>query len=139
MDIEELRQIISCAGTKIRSEPSIYSGCLESAHLLGLVLDKLNVPYKRGFGTVELSKDERVHHCWIEVGDVVLETNPSQVLALPVGAVAIDKGQWQKLTNAKEEEDIFPQRFESLTPEGKKFYDKEAESVIMCSQIDVRP
>jgi len=131
MDLGELRKLIKCASPRIRSEPIIYAGCLESSMLLTRILDKLNVPYQRAFGTVETSQGEQVHHCWLEVGDVVLETNPSQVLGLPAGALAMEKSTWQELSKAKPEADIFPQRFEP-TPAGKQFYDKAAESIIRC-------
>lgn len=98
--------------------------------LIGRVLDRLGMPYQRKFGKVRTIRGERVYHCWLETNDVVIETNPSQILGLPKGALAIEKDIWQRLTEPKEEPGILPEIVP--TEAGKVFYEREAEQILQC-------
>jgi len=131
MTLDELRDLMRCASPKIRAEPEIYAGCVQSALLLTVLLNKLDASWKRGYGKVKTIKGDEIGHCWIEVDDVILETNPSQVLGLDEGALAMKKGKWLKATEAKEEEHLYPEIFQP-TEAGKRFYNAEAEQILKC-------
>lgn len=131
MDIKNLRNLIECAEGKIKSNPTVYAGCTESGILLGKVFDKLGIKWERKFGEVSTVEGKRVYHCWLEANDIVIETNPSQILGLPKGALAVHKDLWQKVTEPKEEIEIFPHAVEP-TPAGHRFYDREAEQILQC-------
>lgn len=128
--IEEVHKLVECAQDKIKSNPVVYAGCVESSHLLGKALDKLGISWERKFGQVRTIGGETVYHCWLETNDIVIETNPSQILGLDRGALAIEKEIWQRLTGAKEESQILP-RIEP-TPAGHRFYEREAEQILLC-------
>lgn len=130
VSIKEVHSLIECAEGKIRSNPVVYAGCAESSVLLGKTLDKLGVPWERKFGQVTTIRGEIVYHCWLETNDIVIETNPSQILGLPKGALAIEKDIWQRLTKPKEKTEILP-RIEP-TPAGHRFYETEADQILRC-------
>jgi len=128
--IEDVHKLIECAQDKIRTNPIVYAGCAESSVVLGKLLDKLGIPWERKFGKVTTIRHERIYHCWLETKDIVIETNPSQIIGIPKGALAIEKDIWQRLTKPEEEPGILP-RIEP-TPAGHRFYDVEVEQILRC-------
>lgn len=131
--IKEVHELIECAEEKIKRDPVIFVGCVESSTLLGKVLDKAGIPWERKFGQVRTIRGEVVHHCWLETKDIVIETNPSQVLGLDKGALAIEKDIWERLTRPREEPEILP-RIEP-TEAGHRFYEREAEQILQCYRV----
>jgi len=128
--IEDVHNLMECAQGKIRANPTVYAGCTQSAVLLGKVFDKLGIPWERKFGQVTTIRGERIHHCWLETNDIVIETNPSQILGIDKGALGIEKELWQRLTRPREETQILP-RVEP-TEAGHRFYDREADQILQC-------
>ena len=130
VSIKDVRNLIECAQGKIRSNPVVYAGCTQSSVLLGKLLDRLGIPWERKFGQVRTIRGEIVYHCWIETPDAVIETNPSQILGMDKGALAMKKKMWQKVTKPREEREILP--LVEPTEAGHRFYDREVEQILQC-------
>jgi len=109
----------------------VYRGCVESGQLISITLNKLGINHRRVSGKVKsLPEKKELQHCWIETDDFIIETNPSQILGIGVGALTLTKDTWRELTEPKEGESLFSGP--SLTEAGKRFYDAEAEQVLRC-------
>jgi len=131
-ELKKLRGIVECLAPKIRENPVVYGGCVESGTLISRVLDKLGIRHQRVYGKVKtLLEKKEIQHCWIETDECIIETNPSQILGIDAGALALKKDTWNELTEAKEEDAFFPEEM-LLTPAGKRFYDQEADQVLRC-------
>lgn len=129
MDEKELDKLCRCLESKMKSEPIIFTGCAEGSILITRVLEKLKIPHKRVFGRVKTADNKEVSHCWVEVGDTVIEPNPSQVLGINKRILPIKKEAWEQITEGVEKPDIIDV---GLTPAGQTFYSKEAEMVVRC-------
>jgi len=129
---EELQALVECVGEKAKEEPVVLTGCFEIAELVSQSLDKLHVEHKRVAGSVKtFLRKKEVVHCWVEVGDMVIETNPSQTLGVDPGLLLVmRKAIWQDLLEGKEEPVGF--HWAGLTEAGRQFYDKAAGNVVMC-------
>jgi len=131
MDAKELRELSKCASRQVQQEPAVYTGCAPVSSLLETLLNEMGVAHRRVFGVVETNRKEKVGHSWIEVGDVVLETNPSQVLGLDYGVMAMAKDTWVSMTNPKESVHPCPEILQP-TDAGRKFYQEQAKDIISC-------
>lgn len=130
-ELEKLREITDCLGPKIMENAVVFRGCVESGHLVSTTLNKLGISHRRVYGKVKSLPDRKeLDHCWIETDDFVIETNPSQILGIDVGALALKKDTWRELTEPQEAESFFVEV--PLTPAGKRFYDTQAEQVLRC-------
>lgn len=130
--LERLRKITQCLGPKIMENAVIYRGCVESGYLTSAVLEKLGIHHVKVYGKVKsLLEKKKLQHCWIETEDAIIETNPSQILGIDAGALAMKKETWHELTEAEEEEAFFPEEF-GLTEAGRHFYNEAADQVIRC-------
>lgn len=131
---KDLDAFLACAESPILGEPLVFVGCLEITQLLVRAMKKSTFTPKAYCGIVKAKTipDKKIAHCWVEEGDKVIETNPSQILGSKDTLTKMKKDDWIRLT---EPESIVPFERDHLsipTPAGEKYYNSLAENVALC-------
>jgi len=129
---EELQELAECVGERAKAQPVVLTGCFEIAELMSQALSKLDIEHKKVAGSAKTFPGKKeIAHCWVEVENMVIETNPSQTLGIDPGRLLVMKtSTWRDLLEGKEEPVGF--HWTGLTEAGRRFYDKEAEAVVRC-------
>lgn len=116
----------------ILENPLIFVGCPEISNLVYRVFDKLGYDPEVKTGKVEMWNGRDIQHAWIEVDGWVVETNPSQIFALPLEHSVIKvmpKNVWYFRTNPRDILDARGYAFMTQTEAGEKFLNNMAEEI----------
>jgi hypothetical protein len=120
-----------CLGSAIRPNLMIFTGCRSVTMLTARVVEYLGYEAVVMQGRArEWDTKRRVAHIWVEIPElgIGVETNPSQVLGLPVLALVLPLARFKKHTHQFERPEILCE----VTPEGEKFFDQLAQEVATC-------
>lgn len=123
--VENIRDIIY-------REEVVLTGCNEISELVLRTLQKLGLEPKLKKSMVDTFDGKRVSHVWVEVGDSIIETNPSQMFGIPYSVSPImlkSKVRWSERTNPGEVDPFEGIRF-SLTQEGETYFDKLSDELV---------
>jgi hypothetical protein len=133
-----IRFFAGCMTRVIYSNPDfacIIVGCPQTAKLADLALQGLGFEPRVYTGKVKMAAGGKVDHVWVELPehDLIIETNPQQVLGYPMPVLAIPAGE-HKREHYLTEEEIDPDTFPATasTPQGQKFFEKLAKEVVSC-------
>jgi hypothetical protein len=120
-----------CLDRAIRPNLIIFTGCRNVTMLTARVVEYLGYEAVVMQGRArEWDTKRRVAHIWVEIPElgIGVETNPSQVLGLPVLALVLPLARFKKHTHQFERPEILCE----VTPEGEKFFDQLAQEVATC-------
>jgi len=120
-----------CLGSAIRPNLIIFTGCRNVTMLTARVVEYLGYEAVVMQGRArEWDTKRRVAHIWVEIPElgIGVETNPSQVLGLPVLALVLPLARFKKHTHQFERPEILCE----VTPDGERFFDQLAQEVAAC-------
>jgi len=119
------------------SYPAHFKGCPEVAQLAARAVERLGYEAEIVVGRGRTSTGDVVGHAWVEIPELALgiETNPSQMRALPIVAEVLPLREF----DGYERLGIYPDVMIGsgmerliLTPAAERFYDELAAQVASC-------